>query len=160
MPAPEYVAAQRARSVLAGELSAAFSGTTTTPHHRPIHAFIGNGTDLMAASNLVGLASVAAPLAHARVAGAAPTSRRRTVSSIGFFAPPYGDGVALALATAWQAASDAHLQRPPVGEVEDSVKVTACDARSRCRTVGSGGWWEGSGGNVTGSGGGGVPSAR
>lgn len=184
VPAPEYVAAQRARSVLAGELASAFAGTTMvvpgsagrgavragapTPARRPIHAFIGNGTDLMAASNLVGLASVAALLAFKRIAGAAPTSLRRTVSSVGFFAPPYGDAVVLALASAWQAASDAHLQRPPVGEVEADIKVTACDPWSRCRTAGgSGGWWEG-GSNLTGSGsgggsnrtGGGVPSAR
>lgn len=139
-------------------MAAAFGGGSG---NRRIDAFIGNGTDLMAASNLVGLASVAAPLAHARLPGAAPTSKRRLVSSVGFFAPPYGDGVALALAAAWQDASDEHLGRPPVGDVEDDVRQRACDERSRCRRPGVSGWWEseGGGGASNATTGGGVPSA-
>jgi len=140
VPAPDYVAAQRARSVLAAEVAAAFEGveagrkpSSSSPPPVRVDAFLGNGTDLLAAANLVGLASVAAPLAHAPARGAPPGSPRRSLSSVGFFAPPHADGVVLALASAWQAASDVHTRRPPVGAVEAGARDAACDSRSRCR---------------------------
>lgn len=137
VPAPDYVSAQRARSVLAAEVAAAFARPSSPSP--TVHAFIGNGTDLLAAANLVGLPSVAAPLALVPVPGATPTSPRRVVTSVGFFAPPHDDAVVLALAAAWQAASTAHRQRPPVGEVDDAVKRRACDRWSRCAFLSGGG---------------------
>lgn len=126
IPAPEYVSAQRARGLLAAELAAWF----VEGGH--IDAVIGRGTDLLAAANLVGLASVAAPLALGPARDAPAGSPRRAPTSVGFFAPPYADGVALALASAWQDASDVHLARPPVDRIEADVR-DACAPRSRCR---------------------------
>ena len=106
---------------------------------------------LSSSANLVGLASIAAPLALPLALNASTNSPRRAPTSVGFFAPPHADAVALALAAAWQSASDVHLARPPVERVEEGVR-DACAKWSRCR-LSEGELWEmrlqGRGSNAT-----------
>ena len=136
VPAVEYLTAQRARTRLAGEVLACL-------REAGVAGFVGNATELLAVSNLVGLATVVAPLDMARVPGAGRGSPRRSPGAVGFFAPPYGDAVALAMAQAWQAASTVHLLRPPIddGGWERGAGGEAGAAGSE------GGGWGGSGGS-------------
>ncbi|KAK9825906.1 hypothetical protein WJX81_004298 [Elliptochloris bilobata] len=123
IPSVEYIQAQRARGVLAREVTGAMAAAG-------LDAFIGNASEQLAMANLASLPTVAVPVGLEPLADA-PGSARRHVLSAGIFGPPDSDSVVLALAMAWQAASGYHLQRPPIDAVEPEV-LRACLPYSRC----------------------------
>ncbi len=104
IPAVEYLQANRIRSVLLRRManlmkdfdvivSPAFEGKT------------------LALTNLTGHPAVCVPNAFHSVEG---NARRKSPGSVTFLSGLYRDGAALALAHAYQQATDFHLRRPPV----------------------------------------------
>ncbi|XP_020593088.1 uncharacterized protein LOC110033448 isoform X2 [Phalaenopsis equestris] len=118
IPAVDYLQAQRARGKLIREVEENFR----------VDAFIGNATDWekVCLGNLVGLPVVVVPTGFKSIEKAPKggTNRRTTVTT-GIYAPPDKDHIALALAMAYQSATNHHLQRPPIDDVgpNDPFKV-------------------------------------
>ena len=124
VPAARYLHAQKARGALAAEVLGAMRDAN-------VDAFIGDAGDLLAASNLIGMATVVTPLGfddddddEEEEGGGGSGSNDDDVKaatgksprSVAFFAAPYDDGIALALAKAWQQFDDekTHLRRPVI----------------------------------------------
>ncbi|CAA7396018.1 unnamed protein product [Spirodela intermedia] len=116
VPAVDYIQAQRARGKLIHEVRKSFT----------VDAFIGNATDWekVCMGNLVGMPVVVVPTGFKEIDDPpkAGTRRRTTVTS-GIYAPPDHDHIALALAMAYQSATDHHKQRPPIDEELDEFLV-------------------------------------
>ncbi|KAB2000272.1 hypothetical protein ES319_D12G221000v1 [Gossypium barbadense] len=108
--AVDYLQAQRARGKLIQEVKENFN----------IDAFIGNATDWerVCMGNLVGLPVIVVPTGFKNIPNPPPTgTRRRTTVNTGIYAPPNHDHIALALAMAYQSASNHHKQRPPIDDL-------------------------------------------
>lgn len=117
--AVDYMQAQRARGRLIQEVQESFT----------VDAFVGNATDWekVCMGNLVGMPVMVVPVGFAPIANP-PSSdirRRRTITT-GIYAPPKHDHIALALAMAFQSATDHHKQRPPIDDLgpNDSISNT------------------------------------
>ncbi|XP_051136133.1 uncharacterized protein LOC127254857 isoform X2 [Andrographis paniculata] len=115
IPAVDYVQAQRARGKLIREVREGFS----------VDAFVGNATDWekISIGNLVGMPVIVVPTGFKKISNAADSTRRRTTVNTGIYAPPEHDHIALALAMAYQSATEHHKQQPPIDEVgpDDSI---------------------------------------
>ncbi|PKA59401.1 Glutamyl-tRNA(Gln) amidotransferase subunit A, chloroplastic/mitochondrial [Apostasia shenzhenica] len=110
IPAVDYLQAQRARGKLIQEVSDSFT----------VDAFIGNATDWekVCLGNLVGMPVVVVPTGFKSITDPPEGgTRRRTTVTTGIYAPPDHDHIALALAMAYQSATDHHLQRPPIDDL-------------------------------------------
>ncbi|XP_040940165.1 glutamyl-tRNA(Gln) amidotransferase subunit A [Gossypium hirsutum] len=108
--AVDYLQAQRARGKLIQEVKENFN----------VDAFIGNATDWerVCMGNLVGLPVIVVPTGFKNIPNPPPTgTRRRTTVNTGIYAPPNHDHIALALAMAYQSATNHHKQRPPIDEL-------------------------------------------
>ncbi|TYH40235.1 hypothetical protein ES332_D12G232800v1 [Gossypium tomentosum] len=108
--AVDYLQAQRARGKLIQEVKENFN----------IDAFIGNATDWerVCMGNLVGLPVIVVPTGFKNIPNPPPTgTRRRTTVNTGIYAPPNHDHIALALAMAYQSATNHHKQRPPIDDL-------------------------------------------
>ncbi|KAJ8452200.1 hypothetical protein Cgig2_006005 [Carnegiea gigantea] len=123
IPAVDYVQAQRARGRLIREVRKSFT----------VDAFIGNATDWekVCMGNLVGMPVMIVPVGFAPLENPPSNdSRRRRTITTGIYAPPQHDHIALALAMAYQSATDHHKQRPPIDDLgpRDSLVDTSSDA--------------------------------
>ncbi|WOL12881.1 hypothetical protein Cni_G21649 [Canna indica] len=110
VPAVDYIQAQRVRGKLIREIHESFI----------VDAFIGNATDWerVCLGNLVGIPVVVVPTGFKKIENAPQGgTRRRTTITTGIYAPPDRDHIALALAMAYQSATDHHRQRPPIDDV-------------------------------------------
>ncbi|XP_023540352.1 uncharacterized protein LOC111800751 isoform X1 [Cucurbita pepo subsp. pepo] len=111
IPAVDYVQAQRARGKLIREVKESFN----------VDALIGNATDWerVCMGNLVGLPVMVVPTGFKNISNppATGTTRRRTAITTGIYAPPHKDHIALALAMAYQSATDHHRARPPIDDL-------------------------------------------
>ncbi|KAG7028327.1 gatA, partial [Cucurbita argyrosperma subsp. argyrosperma] len=111
IPAVDYVQAQRARGKLIREVKESFN----------VDALIGNATDWerVCMGNLVGLPVMVVPTGFKIISNppATGTTRRRTAITTGIYAPPHKDHIALALAMAYQSATDHHRARPPIDDL-------------------------------------------
>ncbi|TYI52097.1 hypothetical protein E1A91_D12G222300v1 [Gossypium mustelinum] len=108
--AVDYLQAQRARGKLIQEVKENFN----------IDAFIGNATDWerVCMGNLLGLPVIVVPTGFKNIPNPPPTgTRRRTTVNTGIYAPPNHDHIALALAMAYQSATNHHKQRPPIDDL-------------------------------------------
>ncbi|GMJ00149.1 hypothetical protein like AT5G07360 [Hibiscus trionum] len=108
--AVDYMQAQRARGKLIQEVKENFN----------VDAFIGNATDWerVCMGNLVGLPVIVVPTGFRDIPNPPPTgTRRRTTVNTGIYAPPNHDHIALALAMAYQSATNHHKQRPPIDDL-------------------------------------------
>nr|KJB77720.1 hypothetical protein B456_012G153500 [Gossypium raimondii] len=108
--AVDYLQAQRARGKLIQEVKENFN----------VDAFIGNATDWerVCMGNLVGLPVIVVPTGFKNIPNPPPTgTRRRTTVNTGIYAPPNHDHIALALAMAYQSATNHHKQRPPIDDL-------------------------------------------
>ncbi|XP_039037105.1 glutamyl-tRNA(Gln) amidotransferase subunit A-like [Hibiscus syriacus] len=108
--AVDYMQAQRARGKLIQEVKENFN----------VDAFIGNATDWerVCMGNLVGLPVTVVPTGFKNIPNPPPTvTRRRTTINTGIYAPPNHDHIALALAMAYQSATNHHKQRPPINDL-------------------------------------------
>ncbi|KAI4387966.1 hypothetical protein MLD38_000348 [Melastoma candidum] len=121
IPAVDYLQAQRARGVLIREVRESFT----------VDAFIGNATDWekVCMGNLVGMPVIVVPTGYANVSDPPPsgTKRRQTITT-GIYAPPQKDHLALALAMAYQAATNHHKQRPPIDDLGPNEQIMAADS--------------------------------
>ncbi|XP_004309555.1 PREDICTED: glutamyl-tRNA(Gln) amidotransferase subunit A-like [Fragaria vesca subsp. vesca] len=109
-PAVDYVQAQRARGKLIREVREGFT----------VDAFIGNATDWerVCMGNLVGMPVIVVPSGFPKVSDPPCNDcRRRATITTGIYAPPHHDHIALALAMAYQSATDHHKQRPPIDDL-------------------------------------------
>ncbi|XP_074579517.1 uncharacterized protein LOC141836001 [Curcuma longa] len=109
VPAVDYIQAQRARGKLIREVRESFT----------VDAFIGNATDWerVCLGNLVGIPVVVVPTGFKNIENPPPSgTRRRTTITTGIYAPPDRDHIALALAMAYQSATNHHRQRPPIDD--------------------------------------------
>ncbi|KAG6516178.1 hypothetical protein ZIOFF_026627 [Zingiber officinale] len=109
IPAVDYIQAQRARGKLIREVRESFT----------VDAFIGNATDWerVCLGNLVGIPVVVVPTGFENIKNPPPGgTRRRTTITTGIYAPPDRDHIALALAMAYQSATNHHRQRPPIDD--------------------------------------------
>ncbi|PKU63168.1 uncharacterized protein LOC110094661 [Dendrobium catenatum] len=117
IPAVDYVQAQRARGKLIREVHESFT----------VDAFIGNATDWekVCLGNLVGMPVVVVPTSFKSIENPPKggTNRRTTVTT-GIYAPPDKDYIALALAMAYQSATNHHLQRPPIDDLGPNDPIT------------------------------------
>ncbi|XP_038905194.1 glutamyl-tRNA(Gln) amidotransferase subunit A [Benincasa hispida] len=111
IPAVDYVQAQRARGKLIKEVRERFN----------VDALIGNATDWerVCMGNLVGLPVIVVPTGFKNISNPPSTgpTRRRTTITTGIYAPPHKDHIALALAMAYQSATDHHKARPPIDDL-------------------------------------------
>ncbi|XP_022143480.1 uncharacterized protein LOC111013354 isoform X2 [Momordica charantia] len=119
LSAVDYVQAQRARGKLMREVKESFS----------VDAFVGNATDWerVCMGNLVGLPVIVVPTGFKNISNPPPTAtRRRTTITTGIYAPPHRDHIALALAMAYQSATNHHRARPPIDNLgpHDSIPDT------------------------------------
>lgn len=107
IPAVEYINANRARTRLQAAMAEALSEVDVfvSPSFR-------GGTLLI--TNLTGHPSVTVPNAFHPVEDQPPESPRRSPGSITFVGALYRDEAALALAHAYQRATDFHRRRPPI----------------------------------------------
>uniref|UniRef100_A0A1D1ZC57 Glutamyl-tRNA(Gln) amidotransferase subunit A n=1 Tax=Anthurium amnicola TaxID=1678845 RepID=A0A1D1ZC57_9ARAE len=108
IPAVDYIQAQRARGKLIHEVREGFT----------VDAFIGNATDWekVCMGNLVGMPVLVVPTGFKSIDNPPSGTRRRTTLTTGIYAPPDHDHIALALAMAYQSATDHHKQRPPIDD--------------------------------------------
>ncbi|KAE8720202.1 Glutamyl-tRNA(Gln) amidotransferase subunit A isoform 4 [Hibiscus syriacus] len=114
--AVDYMQAQRARGKLIQEVKENFN----------VDAFIGNATDWerVCMGNLVGLPVTVIPTGFKNISNSPPTgTRRRTTVNTGIYAPPNHDHIALALAMAYQSATDHHKKRPPIDDLGPNDKI-------------------------------------
>ncbi|KAF5476867.1 hypothetical protein F2P56_003559 [Juglans regia] len=116
IPAVDYVQAQRARGKLTREVKESFK----------VDAFIGNATDWekVCMGNLVGMPVIVVPTGFTNISNPPHGgSRRKSTVTTGIYAPPHRDHIALALAMAYQSATDHHKQRPPIDDLgpNDSI---------------------------------------
>ncbi|KAG6686663.1 hypothetical protein I3842_11G031200 [Carya illinoinensis] len=116
IPAVDFIQAQRARGKLTREVKESFK----------VDAFIGNATDWekVCMGNLVGMPVIVVPTGFTNISNPPHGgSRRRTTVTTGIYAPPHRDHIALALAMAYQSATDHHKQRPPIDDLgpNDSI---------------------------------------
>lgn len=112
IPAVDYIQAQRARGRLIREIKQSLKN---------IDAFIGNATDWekVAVGNLVGMPVMVIPTGLKEIKNPpAAGTRRRTTVTTGIYGAPYHDSEVLALAMAYQEATQHHLQRPPIDDLE------------------------------------------
>ncbi|XP_018631121.1 uncharacterized protein [Nicotiana tomentosiformis] len=114
--AVDYLQAQRARGKLIQQVRESFK----------VDAFIGNATDWekVCVGNLVGIPVVVVPTGFKKISDAPSNdTRRRTTITTGIYAPPDRDHIALALAMAYQSATNHHKQRPPIDDLgaNDSI---------------------------------------
>ncbi|XP_016443870.1 uncharacterized protein LOC107769186 isoform X1 [Nicotiana tabacum] len=114
--AVDYLQAQRARGKLIQQVRESFK----------VDAFIGNATDWekVCVGNLVGIPVVVVPTGFKKIYDAPSNdTRRRTTITTGIYAPPDRDHIALALAMAYQSATNHHKQRPPIDDLgaNDSI---------------------------------------
>ncbi|KAL6177729.1 hypothetical protein ACLB2K_049253 [Fragaria x ananassa] len=109
-PAVDYVQAQRARGKLIREVRESFA----------VDAFIGDATnwERVCIGNLVGMPVIVVPSGFPKVSDPPCNDccRRATITT-GIYAPPHHDHIALALAMAYQSATDHHKQRPPIDDL-------------------------------------------
>ncbi|XP_011650446.1 uncharacterized protein LOC101214338 isoform X2 [Cucumis sativus] len=114
IPAVDYVQAQRARGKLIREVRESFN----------VDALIGNATDWekVCMGNLVGLPIVVVPTGFKNISNppSTGTTRRKTTITTGIYAPPHRDHIALALAMAYQSATDHHRAKPPIDDLGPS----------------------------------------
>lgn len=116
VPAVDYIQAQRARGRLIKEIRESFT----------VDAFIGNATDWekVCIGNLVGLPVIVVPTGFTNISDLpSGGSRRRTTITTGIYAPPNHDHIALALAMAYQAVTNHHIQRPPINDLGPNDKI-------------------------------------
>ncbi|KAK4796854.1 hypothetical protein SAY86_029180 [Trapa natans] len=121
IPAVDYLQAQRARGKLIREIREGFS----------VDAFIGNATDWekVCLGNLVGMPVIVVPTGFTNISNQPPSgTKRRTTVTTGIYAPPEKDHIALALAMAYQSATDHHKQRPPINDLEVSDRTPDTEA--------------------------------
>ncbi|KAG6635282.1 putative amidase AmiD isoform X2 [Carya illinoinensis] len=116
IPAVDFIQAQRARGKLTREVKESFE----------VDAFIGNATDWekVCMGNLVGMPVIVVPTGFTNISNPPHGgSRRRTTVTTGIYAPPHRDHIALALAMAYQSATDHHKQCPPIDDLgpNDSI---------------------------------------
>ncbi|XP_012572090.1 uncharacterized protein [Cicer arietinum] len=114
--AVDYIQAQRARGRLINEIRESFT----------VDAFIGNATDWekVCIGNLVGLPVIVVPTGFTNISNPpSGGSRRRTTITTGIYAPPNRDHIALALAMAYQEATNHHKQRPPINDLGPNDKI-------------------------------------
>ncbi|XP_062028983.1 uncharacterized protein LOC133744989 [Rosa rugosa] len=116
-PAVDYVQAQRARGKLIREVRESFT----------VDAFIGNAADWerVCMGNLVGMPVIVVPSGYPKISNPPCNDcRRRATITTGIYAPPHHDHIALALAMAYQSATDHHKQRPPIDDLgpNDSIQ--------------------------------------
>jgi Asp-tRNA(Asn)/Glu-tRNA(Gln) amidotransferase A subunit family amidase len=106
IPAVEYIQANRARTLLMQAMTDVLRGIDVfvSPSFR-------GGT--LRITNLTGHPSVTVPNAFHPLEDD-PSSPRRSPGSVTFVGGLYRDAAALALADAYQQATDFHLQRPPM----------------------------------------------
>ncbi|KAL0550288.1 hypothetical protein IC582_014796 [Cucumis melo] len=111
IPAVDYVQAQRARGKLIREIRESFN----------VDALIGNATDWekVCMGNLVGLPIIVVPTGFKNISNppSTGTTRRKVTITSGIYAPPHRDHIALALAMAYQSATDHHRARPPIDDL-------------------------------------------
>lgn len=107
IPAVEYINANRVRTKLMSAMAEAMTDLDVfvSPSFR-------GGT--LGVTNLTGHPSVTVPNAFHRVEDAPAGSPRRAPGSITFIGALYRDDAALALAHAYQGATDFHRRRPPI----------------------------------------------
>ena len=107
VPAVEYVQASRARTLLCEQMAETM---------RDVDVFVspsfGGGT--LGITNLTGHPCVCVPNAFRPVEGQTSGSPRRSPRSITFVGALYRDADVLALAHAYQTATDLHRRRPPI----------------------------------------------
>ncbi len=108
VPAVEYIQMQRARTRLMEDVARAMGDldVVVAPSFAP---------GLLAATNLTGHPCAVVPHAFAPVRGAEADDARRNPRSISFVGALDRDDAALHVAAAFQAATDWHTRRPPVG---------------------------------------------
>ncbi|XP_038989398.1 glutamyl-tRNA(Gln) amidotransferase subunit A isoform X2 [Phoenix dactylifera] len=110
IPAVDYLQAQRVRGKLIKEVCGSFT----------VDAFIGNATDWerVCLGNLVGMPVIVVPTGFKSIEDPPKGgTRRRTTITTGIYAPPDHDHIALALAMAYQSATNHHKQRPPIDDL-------------------------------------------
>lgn len=107
VPAVEYLQACRARTLLAQRTAEAL---------RDVDVFVSPpyGGGALGITNLTGHPCVCVPNAFTPLEGN-PASPRRRTGSITFIGGLYKDAAALAVAHAYQRATDFHRRRPPIG---------------------------------------------
>lgn len=116
IPAVDYVQAQRARGRLIREVKESVT----------VYAFVGNVTDWerVCVGNLVGMPMLTSPTGYKPIEDSpSKDSRRRTCITSGIFAPPDHDNIALALAIAYQSATDHHKHRPPIDHLDPKDSI-------------------------------------
>ncbi|XP_010929519.1 uncharacterized protein [Elaeis guineensis] len=110
IPAVDYLQAQRVRGKLIKEVRESFT----------VDAFIGNATDWerVCMGNLVGMPVIVVPTGFKSIEDPPKGGTwRRTTITTGIYAPPDHDHIALALAMAYQSATNHHKQRPPIDDL-------------------------------------------
>lgn len=110
IPAVDYIQAQRLRGKLIKEVRDSFT----------VDAFVANATDWekVCLGNLVGFPVVVVPTGFKSIEDPPKGgTRRRTTITTGIYAPPDHDHIALALAMAYQSATNHHKQRPPIDDL-------------------------------------------
>ncbi|XP_020254430.1 uncharacterized protein LOC109831506 isoform X2 [Asparagus officinalis] len=110
IPAVDYIQAQRVRGKIIKEVRESFT----------VDAFIGDVTDWerVCLGNLVGFPVVVIPTGFKNIEDPPEGgTRRRSTITTGIYAPPDHDHIALALAMAYQSATDHHKQRPPIDDL-------------------------------------------
>ncbi|KAG1370253.1 Outer envelope protein 64 chloroplastic [Cocos nucifera] len=110
IPAADYLQAQRVRGKLIKEVHESFT----------VDAFIGNATDWerVCLGNLVGMPVIVVPTGFKSIEDPPKGgTRRRTTITTGIYAPPDHDHIALALAMAYQSATNHHKQQPPIDDL-------------------------------------------
>ncbi|MFQ5689143.1 MAG: amidase [Gemmatimonadota bacterium] len=107
IPAVEYIQANRARTLLMRALAEAM---------REVDVFVSPSFrgGALSVTNLTGHPSVTVPNDFRRLKGAPLSSPRRQPGSITFVGGLYREEAALALAQAYQRATDFHRRRPPI----------------------------------------------
>ncbi|KAI4336419.1 hypothetical protein L6164_014948 [Bauhinia variegata] len=116
IPAVDYIQAQRARGKLINEVRDSFT----------VDAFIGNATDWekVCVGNLVGLPVIVVPTGFTNISNPPPGgSKRRTTVTTGIYAPRHRDHISLALAMAYQSATNHHKKRPPINDLGPNDKI-------------------------------------
>lgn len=106
IPAVEYINASRVRTLLMQDMA-------TVLKNIDVFASPTFGGGTLRITNLTGHPSVTVPNRFEPLEGQ-PSSRRRTPSSITFVGGLYRDAEALAVAHAFQSATEFHLMRPPI----------------------------------------------
>ncbi|XP_040985923.1 glutamyl-tRNA(Gln) amidotransferase subunit A isoform X1 [Juglans microcarpa x Juglans regia] len=116
IPAVDYIQAQRVRGKLMQEVKESFK----------VDAFIGNATDWekVCMGNLVGMPVIVVPTGFTNISNPPHGgSRRKSTVTTGIYAPPHRDHIALALAMAYQSATDHHKQRPPIDDLSPNDSI-------------------------------------